>query len=266
MNCPLPTNQLNLDKACITCLSASCGQFQQSTSTNSCVSGTLQASQVWGAQGYFNSLCSTNANFTNACISNLTLANFTPSTNYRATVNYSNNAVYALGSQLNFTNIVDDPNNNVLLTPATSYTAPVTGYYDFTFKVNITAVNPSNGPILGSPVANPQIFVNGIPVREIYAPFISFFNSQNVILDSLITLQKGDIVTMAYNVLAGAGTPVVGTVNIIGTGIEDGNSFFKIVLISAMGASGGQPTCPPCPNVVISCATNTPMTNPCSTC
>jgi len=267
MNCPLPSNQLNLDKACVTCLNANCGQFQQANAYNSCVANKLQASQVWGAQGYFNSLNSTNANFTNACITNLNVPNFIPSTTYRATVNYGSNAVYTLGTQLNFTNIVDDPNNNIILTPSTSYTAPVSGYYDFTFKVNITAVNPSNGPILGSPVANPQVYVNGILVREIYAPFISFFNSQNVILDSLITLQKGDLVTMAYNVLAGAGTPVQGTVNIVGTGIEDGNSFFKIILLSQLQGGTGA-TCPPCPVVTIDCANMPAPTTPnaCSIC
>jgi hypothetical protein len=266
MNCPLPLNQLNLDKACIQCLSAGCAQIQQSVSQNACVSGALQASQVWGAQGYFNSLSSTNANFTNACISNLTATNFNPSTSYRATLNYAANTTYTLGSLLNFTNIVDDPNNNVLLAPTTSYTAPVTGYYDFTFKVNITAITPSSGPILGNPVANPQIFVNGILVREIYAPFISFFNAQSVILDSLITLQKGDVVTMEYNVLAGAGTPVAGTVNIVGTGVENGNSFFKIILLSAMAANGTQQLCPASPMVTVACATQSPMLNPCLGC
>lgn len=266
MNCPLPSNQVNLDKACVTCLNASCAQVQQLIAVNACVSNNLQASQVWGDQGYFNSLCATNANFTNACISNLKTGNFIPTTTYRATVNYSADTIYALGSLLNFDNIVDDPNNNVSLTPNMSYTAPVSGYYMMTYKVNITNVLPTSGPILGTPTANPAVYVNGLLVRDMYSSFLSFFNTQKVILDSLITLQAGDVVTMNYNILGGSGLPVAGTVTIVGAGVEDGNSLFKIILLSTL-TGGSQQTCPPCPVVTIPCAQGTtPPLGACSIC
>lgn len=265
MNCPLPNNQLNLDKLCVTCLNASCGQFQQTNATNACISGKLQASEVWGDRGYFNSLCSTSANFTNACITNLNAPNFTFATKNRATVNFSSNASYTLGSQLNFNNILDDPSNSVTLTPNMSFKAPVAGYYQMTLKVNIESLDITSGPVLGSPVANPQIFVNGVLVRELYSPFISFFTTQKVILDSLITLQAGDVVTLSYSILGGSGIQITGTGIVGGTGVEDGNSFFKIILLSQL-KSGSVATCPPCPTVVVDCTSIGQSLNPCSTC
>lgn len=259
-------NELNLDVLCVKCLKAECGKIQQIMANDICVAEKLQAAQLWADKGYFNSLCAKNANFENACISNLKANNFIPTTKYRATVNYSVNTMYTLGSFLNFDNIVDDPNTNVSLIPNTSYTAPVSGYYTMSFKVNIDQLVSSNGPILGIPVANPEIYVNGLLVREAFSPFLSFFNTQKVLVDSLITLQAGDVVTMKYNVLAGSGAQVLGTVNIIGQGIEDGNSLFKIILLSALNA-GQNPTCPPCPEVVIPCRPITPPpANPCDGC
>jgi len=117
----------------------------------------------------------------------------------------------------------------------------------------------SGGPILGVPVANPEVYVNGLLVRESYSPFITFFDTQKVILDSLITLQAGDQVTMKYNILGGSGAPVTGTVDIVGAGIEDGNSLFKIILISAL--QGSAPACTQCPIISIPCS---PVVTPCT--
>jgi hypothetical protein len=279
-DCGCCRSELDLDRLCSDCIFAGCGKIKQiitndvcsqageikklsaedATLNNLCVPGSVKASQVWSTNSYTNSLCATNANIGTACISNLTIGNFMPCIKQRATVNYSVNAVYTLGNFLNFTNIVDDPNGNVTLVPNTTYTAPVAGYYDITFKVNVTNLVSSSGPILGIPVANPQIYVNGMLVREMYSPFLSFFNTQKVILDSLITLQQGDQVTMKYDVLGGNGTPVTGTVDIGGAGIEDGNSLFKIILLSGLCGGGDQNPCPMCPAVTIPCV---PFTTPC---
>ena len=266
-------NRLHLDKLSVDCSQGCCAKIDnivandvcsqtievatlsaQDGSINTlCSSGSIKASQVWADKAYSNSLCSTNANFQNACIQNLTIGNFNPCITYRATVNYGINTTYTLGSFLNFTNIVDDPNNNISLNP-TTYTAPATGYYTLSYKVNVENLVSTNGPVLGIPVANPEVYVNGLLVREAFSPFLSFFNTQKVIVDSLITLQMGDQVTMKYNILAGNGSSVIGTVDIVGAGIEDGNSLFKIIFLSGLCTGGSTPMCPPCPQVTIPCS------------
>lgn len=265
-------NELNISKLCVRCikakgllakrlvaddlcaLNAKAGTLSvdKETVNSLCVSGSLSANMASAQSFSTNSLCAVSGTINSLCVNNLQLGNFVPSVKYRATVNYSANTTYTLGAFLNFDNIIDDPNGNISLSPNTSYTAPLAGYYMMTFKVNVTNVVSTNGPILGVPVANPEIYVNGIVVREAYSPFITFFNTQKVIVDSLITLQLGDVVTMKYNILAGAGIGVAGSVDILGTGIEDGNSFFKIIFLSSL-SSGSQPMCVPCQPVALQC-------------
>jgi len=278
-------NSLSLDTLCSKCLKGReariersifndvCTQtaevgtlsVQNEVANNLCVSKSLQTAQLSASSANINTLCSQKAILASACINDLTIGNFSPCITYRATVNFSTTQTYTLGSPLNFNNIVDDPNNNVNLSPVTSYTAPVSGYYMFSYKVNVENLVATSGPVLGTPIANPELYVNGILVREAYSPWLTFNNQQKVILDSLITLQAGDVVTMDYNVLSMNGAsglaPVVGTVNIIGTGIEDGNSFFKIIFISGLCSGGTSAPCTPCPAVTIPCGT---FTNPCS--
>lgn len=270
-------NELNLERLCACCLRAKnlsalqitaddiCSQtsevatlsIQDGTANNLCVSGFLKASNISALSTNTNSLCATNATLTNACITNLTLgSNILPGTIYRATANFGTNQSYTLGAPLNFDNITDDPNNNIALAPF-SYTAPMTGYYSVTFKVNVTGITQTTGPIVGATEAQLIVLVNGIQVRQALAPLISFVNSAEVILSSLITLQKGDVITLAYNVLTGTGIPLVGIASIVGSGIEDGNSLFKIILLSTLTSNSGPATpCTPCPTVTIPCMTN----------
>ena len=287
-------NELNLDKLCVRklkldCLCAECLKAnklraediksntictqtlsakslfaENETANNICVSGSLNVSSLGALSANTNNLCAQQATFGSACINNLTVGSFTPITKYRATVNFSADTVYTLGAFLNFNNIVDDPNNNISSNP-TTYTAPISGYYTLSYKVNIENLTPNSGQILGSPIANPSIFVNGILVREAYSPFLTFNNEQKVIIDSLITLQAGDKVTMKYDVLTldpvSGLIKVNGTVNIVGSGIEDGNSLFKIILLSSLG-NGSTTPCQPCPQVTIPCSSATTPCDP----
>lgn len=274
------SNCLSLDCLCVKCMKTDCGKIQQVISdnicaqsvwaknlnvenevaNNLCVPGAIQAGSVSANMLGANSLCAKEGTINKLCVDDLTVSNLQPFTKFRATVNYSVDTTYTLGSFLNFNNIVDDPNNNVSLSPNTSYTAPSAGYYMMTFKVNVTNVQPTNGPILGTPVANAEIYVNAILVRESFSPFLSFLNDQRVILSSLITLQKGDVVTMKYDILGGNGVPVVGTVDIVGAGIEDGNSLFKIIFMSALSSSSSGGACIQCPVVTVPCS---PVVTPC---
>lgn len=260
---------IQTDELCAECITvgelcAGCIKAHSIKAENECVSGILKAKSLLAEDVSANSLCSREGTINTLCVDNLSvnnlaannLLNFTP---YRATVNYSADTLYTLGSFLNFDNIVDDPNGNVSLSPNTTYTAPVSGYYMMTYKVNIDSLLEANGlPILGIPVANPSIYVNGLGVREAFSPFLSFFNTQKVIVDSLITLQAGDKVTMKYDVLAdSSGSPVQGTVNIVGAGIEDGNSLFKIILLTALvNNSPVPPQCKVCPLIAVDCEEN----------
>jgi hypothetical protein len=261
MDC-VKVQQVISDNICSQLISAVNLNVQNEVANNLCVPGSIQAGQLSANMIGANSICAVSGTINTLCVDNLSVGNMQPYTKFRATVNYSTDTVYTLGSPLNFNNIIDDPNNNISLTPNTSYTAPASGYYMFTFKVNITNLTSPAGPILGTPIANAEIFVNGVLVRESFSPFLTFLNSQRVIVSSLITLQAGDVLTMQYNILAGNGTPVVGTVNIVGTGVEDGNSFFKIIFLSATTPSGSGTglACSVCPVVTIPCV---PVVAPC---
>jgi len=250
----LDVESFSTDKFCSDEINAVKLNAQDEVVNNLCVAVGLKAAKVETLSLNSNTLCSQSGTINTLCVDNLTVGNFAPVEKYRATVNYSADFTYTLGSFLNFNNIVDDPNGSISLSPNTSYTAPISGYYMMTFKVNVTNVSPTNGPILGVPVANPEVYVNGILVREGFSPFLTFFNDQKVILNSLITLQQGDVVTMKYNIFGANGVAVVGTVDIVGAGIEDGNSLFKIILLTALGSGGSQPTCMVCPPVSIPCA------------
>lgn len=244
--------------------------------TNSLSSSTVCSSNVNATLGTFQSLVSNEV-----CLPGSTrIADLLNCGKYRATTSYSVNTVYTLGSLVNFTAIIDDPNNNITLSP-TTYTVPISGYYILTFKFNVTNLLPSNGlPILGAPIATPEILVNGSVDRESYSPWLSFNNQQRSVLTSLISLKAGDQITMRYNVLAldsSSGlSNVAGTVDVVGSGTENGNSVFKISLLNmdctelpcAPSIPCTRNTCTPCtPQQGGSCRSCTPETkNDCLRC
>src|SRR5690606_39874383 len=47
--------------------------------------------------------------------------------------------------------------------------------------------------ILGTPVSNIEILVNGVLFRQSFAPFLSFHNGQNSTISGLISLTAGDL-------------------------------------------------------------------------
>lgn len=272
------SNELNLEKLCVECAKMNCAKIQQIISdnicsqvvyaknlnvenevaNNLCVPGTINAGQVSADMIGGNNICVRQGTINNLCVDNLSIGCFMPYIKYRATVNYSADVSYVLGSDVNFDNIVDDPNNNISLSPYTYYTAPVAGYYDFSYKINVHNLVSSSGPILGTPVASAEVYVNGVLVRETFAPFLTFLNEQKVVLSSLITLQAGDVVSLKYNVLGANGVPIIGTVDVVGTGFEDGNSFFKIIFMSGLSHTGI--VCAECPMVQVPCS---PVQTPC---
>jgi hypothetical protein len=216
----------------------------------------LEGVQVNADNFNANNVCAQNGNFNNLCVTNLNAPNFVPNTNYKAAVGLSFDGVYLLGSDINWDVIVNDPNGNVALAPF-SYTAPATGYYSLTFDVNHHGLAGA-ATIAGIPIGQLTLEVNGVLLRDTYAPFLSFSPSQNSALSTLALLNAGDVVKMRYNVLvldpALGLIPYVGTVILEGNAHFNGKSGFAIHFLSP--ANGAQPpvACQVCPPVVISCA------------
>lgn len=155
---------------------------------------------------------------------------------YRATVVYSTNTTYTLGQLLSFDTITDDPNGNVTLVPNTRYTAPISGYYILTFEVYQNNLR-TDSPVLGSPVVYPQILVNGSEFRSAFSPYLTFFNVQASTLTLLGSLNAGDVIELAYDLITVDQTSgsmnIVGTVDLLGNGTENGfSTVFKIALLN----------------------------------
>lgn len=233
---------------------------QNETANNLCVPGMIQAAQVLSVSSNSNSLCAASANIGTACISNLTVSNFLTCVKYRAAVTSAVDTTYVLGTPINWTVILDDPNNSVALSPF-SYTVPVSGYYLINF--NIESANLAGAAtITGIPVSLLTVLVNGTPLIQQQAPFLSFSQNQYANLSSLVLLNSGDIVTMTYNVLVQ--DPVLGLSNYVGTmtieanGQFAGESGFAIhyqsSLVQPCSVAGAPPVCAACPPVVIPCS------------
>lgn len=267
-DCNCCKNELMLDKLCVKKIRADELKLKDSfcakdISTPKICSGLVISNEIDANLAIIstlnvNSECVQNSNIINAGISNLIANNACISgqlqasntlfgNKYRATSVYSTLTTYVLGSFINFDSILDDPNNNMTVAP-TTYTAPVSGYYIVSFKFNIQNLVPNAGfgPILGVPVANPQIYVNGTLDREMLSAFLSFFQDQRTILTALISLNAGDLVQIKYDIIAmtqlSGALPVPGTVDITGNGTEINKSSLKIHLLSA---NQNQPSCQP---------------------
>ncbi len=206
-------------------------------------------------------VCAEQVNATNFCASGLVLANaFQQCGKYRATVVMSTDTLYPLGTDIDFDAVIDDPDGDVTIAPM-EYHAPLSGYYITTVQIDMSGLS-GGAPVLGIPVANLQILVNGVVTRESFTPFLSFHNEQNTTITALMGLKAGDIVTMRYLIYIMSDvlgfTPYVGTIVIKGNGTEANNSIFKIHYLSSDCTSVPCTPCQPC--------TPTPCNVPCTPC
>lgn len=195
----------------------------------------------------------------NLCVSGELKAKVKVCSQYEATAVYSAVTTYNLGDLLNFNLILSNPSGALSASP-TTYTAPISGNYIVMFQIDQQNLvpNPTFGPILGVPVANPQIILNGTIHRELYSSYLTFFNQQRSTMTALVKLNVGDLMQFKYKVLAvqqSTGvTEVVGTVDILGNGSTNDQSVVKIELLSV--DCGNEPIgCQP----VIACAPCTPI-------
>ena len=181
-------------------------------------------------------ICTEQLIATNICSNGLTKVNeFQQCGKYRATAVFSVDTPYILGTLVPWNTILDDPNGNIALAPF-SYTAPISGYYMITAKINQRDIAGAS-TIIGTPIANLELLVNGSSFREIFSPYLSFHNEQKVVLSSLISLNAGDVVQAHYHVYVMDDvigfSPYIGTIVIKGNGTEANNSLFKIHYLSS---------------------------------
>lgn len=207
-----------------------------------------------------NRLCAQDANIKNLCVDNLQVKNpvllGSTYTKYRASAVFTNDSVYTLDADLSFDTIIDDPNGNLALGPL-KYTAPLAGTYLVTLHLNTRSL-ATNDPIVGVPVAQSQIKVNGVMARDVYGAYLAFSSEQSSALTTMFNLNAGDVVTAAYGIIIGSATgttKVVGTVVVEGPPSPTNNSAFSIILLSERTPGTG-PTPFPC----ITCA---PVEIPC---
>lgn len=184
-----------------------------------------------------NEACINHLKANDACINQLKVNDLQQCGKYRATVAYSVPSMYTLGDKLAFDVVLDDPNGNVVTgLPWTSYTAPLSGYYNFMLEIDLHDFVIAGEPVLGTPVANPKVLVNGAPFRQGFSTFLAFHNGQRSLIAGLMSLKMGDIVTCSYDAVAVNDVGfhnLVGSATISGNGSEADQSAFKIHYLSS---------------------------------
>ena len=262
-------NELNLRRLCVDRLKARCAEIKKLNATTInvddihaktlCLETEFSTNEISGTNINGQNVCAENLTATTACVGSLvandvcipgalTVSNFKPCAKYAATVIFNNDTPYNLGSTIGFDTILSDPNNNVTLAPGfMSYTAPFTGDYVITVQIDQHGLNGSN-VIVGLPVTNIELYVNGTITRQTFVPYLSFHDAQKGNYSALIGLQAGDVITSQYNVFVMNDTagfvPYAGQITIEGNPGVENASLFKIHLLS-IACPNGVP-CSPC--------------------
>lgn len=256
-------NELNLDRLCVRKIKAHKIIVKDLELEHTLCAKVVSTPEVctellMANQADLNNSCITSLNVMNQCVQNITATHIGTSSlvanqvcipgelkvsnllncgKYRATVTNNSTQSYNLGSYISFNTVLDDPNGNITSLNPSVYTAPVTGYYNITLKVNeqnLIPIPPS--AILGVPIGNPQLYINGVLASESFSSFLSFFSQNKVILSTMVTLNAGDQLQMKYNVLSidsSSGIVLLsGTVDLFANGTENNSSLLKIHLLS----------------------------------
>ena len=266
-DCYSCSNELDLNKLCAKSIRTRCLDAKKIESCSIhtedlCVDNQFTALSLIASSIDTESICTENLMATVGCIGQLTAnnacipgslvaADFTQCSKYAATVVFGSDTVYTLGSNVAFDTILDDANNNVFIAPGyMQYTAPKTGYYIVTVQIDQHGLNGAN-TLVGMPVTNIELFVNGIITRQTFVPYLSFHDAQKGNYSALLGLKQGDILTTGYNVFVmndSAGfIPYVGTLTIEGNAGAENSSLFKIHLLSVTCSTA------PCVPCVVGC-------------
>lgn len=198
-------------------------------------------------------ICAQNVSTTNLCATGtVRVNNLINCTLYAGQAAFIATTTYTLGTNIEFDNIIDDPNNDFSVSPF-FYTAPFSGYYIITLELDqnhVTSTSPN--PILGVPTANPKILRNGLVAREAFFPFLSFVSLQRSNVTALIHLNAGDLVTAQYDILVvdeeTGLTPITGTVEFPDGNLENKSTLVVHLLsVDCETIPGCQNPCGPCP-------------------
>lgn len=236
--------------------------------------GSLGAVDICGKNLSTENLGASSAVINQLCVPGaLNVSNLLNCGKYRAGITFPTDISYTLGSPVNWSLVLDDPNSNLSLGP-TVYTAPVAGYYLVTILIQQQNLQAASGqPILGIPVALIELMVNGVVSRQAFLPYLGFSSSQSSLLTSMIVLNAGDKVTSDFKVLAV--DPVAGLIPIVGTVMIEANasnneSLFEIHLLSVtcnnMPCAPSVPCVPCVPSTCVPCAPAAGTSNPCAPC
>lgn len=238
---------------CTDCLKAKTLWANNQYVNDVCVSDTLKANHIKSVDINANYICSQQGTINKLCVNDLTVGSLKYCEKYLASVTFSGDTVYSLGSNVDWNLIINDPNGNVSLAPF-SYTVPVSGYYTFSYYLNSTTLT---GPsvIAGIPVGVMTAQVNGVDLRKNNEAFLSFSDLQYSVLSSLVLLSAGDVITMKYEVLVldpvSGLMSYPGTVIIKSTGVLPVVSGFDIHYLSSVDCS--PVICQSCPPVELEC-------------
>ncbi len=188
----------------------------------------------------FNNVCANTISGVNLCLTGTARLNEVCGL-YRASAQFAADTNYTLGNPVDFDVAIDDPNNNLSFAPF-SYTVPVSGYYIASVQIDTRDIVGSD-VILGTPVGNLQLRINGTERRQAFSPFLTFHNAQQTDLTFLLLLDAGDKVTASFDVLIvgpSGTTPYAGSSTLVG---GDRRTIFKIHYLSSTCSPG---LCPPC--------------------
>ncbi len=254
---------LTVNEACGQSASFKSLQAESFVANNICAQ-KVQAVESWSDKSYNNTLCAQSASIKNLCVTNLQVEDSELCNIYRASVTFNGNTLYTLGTPLNWDTILDNPDNDITLSPF-QYKVAVgeSGYYSLSFHLDTSNLSGAD-VISGPPIGLQTVLVNGNKLIDQQTPYLTFSNDQTANLSGLVLLHAGDVITMKYDVLvltsSGGFTPYAGTVTIQANGLFPGQSSFTIIQLSTFCTGNNPVNCPPCPPVGIPC---TPVTNKC---
>ena len=241
-------DKLKADKACIDRLKSQEICTDDLLSTRACIN-EANIDQTCANSLSVNDLCNTNS----AMLNNVQM--YQP---VRASAVLNQNTTYTLGDDINFDTVLSDPNGDTTTSPFT-YTAPLCGEYLVTVQIDQINLQGSE-QILGNPVGDIEILVNGDVFRQALKPFLTFHNEQTSTLCSQLKLNAGDVVTVKYFVRvmtdAGGFESFQGTVDIEGNGTRENQSVFKIHYLSSCDPLPCQECFVPCEECTIGCPQN----------
>lgn len=241
------------DMFCSQLINANQLNVENETVNTICVATELKAKKIGALDLNANKLCSQDGVINKLCVNELTVGSINHCEQWRAAVTFPGDTLYALGSNMNWSVITDDPNNNVSLAPF-FYTVPTTGYYLLDYYLRHDSLAGAS-VITGIPIGLLTVTVNGVELRQLQSAFLSFSSLQHENLTALVLLNAGDVIRMKYDVLVFdqvlGFSPFVGTINIKANGLSQGQSGFKIHFLSSMNCPAI--TCEPCAPVEVFC-------------